>query len=564
MNIRTLYTIAVASTSLATSVARLVVLVSGLLMLANCDLLAPEEYLPADSPSLTTAPVAVPLFSFINVRSISESQQRIVNNIAEQSTTSEILVARSVDDAVTLLETGRVIINVTPSDAFEPASSRMRRSSSGAEVWEGWSAGLPPARILSGSTGLLGVVRTQRGVYRIEPLGDQYHVIVLVNEAEAPSEHPPEAPVGTIADSLQLQPVGLDSLLGVGAPALHDGKSLQGSGNGPLSGVPEIDVMVVYTAAAAMATGSINDLIDFAVDETKQSYSNSGASVGLHLAHTAQVVYNETGRTYTQHISALIATSDGHMDNVHTLRNQYLADLVVLVVNDISYCGIAGGVPATTTTAFAVVHVGCMVAPFYSFAHEIGHLQGAGHDLGAPDHYSPYAYGHGFVDPNGQWRTIMAYGNACNWSCARVAYWSNPHVQHPVTGQWMGSTTTAHNARVINDTRYLLRDFRTLPQPNNFMLTNPGAAFASPSFTWTPVTGADAHYVYRCVSAGGWHYPSCFFVVGGGPGYWVDTSLTMADVEPWEPCPSTAYYYATALNRTGESGYSHEIAVCVD
>ena len=138
----------------------------------------------------------------------------------------------------------------------------------------------------------------------------------------------------------------------------------------------QIDVLVAYTASAAGATGDINGLIQLAVDETNTSYANSGVTATVARVHTAAVTYTESGRTYQQHVDALRNTADGLMDGVHTLRNQYLADVVVLVLNDGAACGQAAAIKATGTTGFAVVHVGCATGND-SFGHEIGHLQGA-------------------------------------------------------------------------------------------------------------------------------------------------------------------------------------------
>src|SRR5690606_20416486 len=90
----------------------------------------------------------------------------------------------------------------------------------------------------------------------------------------------------------------------------------------------------------------------------------------------------------------LVGTSDGYMDNVHTLRSQYGADIVVLIVNDSPFlCGVAATIKAGVNNAFAVVIDHCAVGN-YSFAHEIGHLAGARHDDDSDD--DPYDYGHGF------------------------------------------------------------------------------------------------------------------------------------------------------------------------
>ena len=93
---------------------------------------------------------------------------------------------------------------------------------------------------------------------------------------------------------------------------------------------------------------------------------------------------------------------------------------------------------------------------YYSFGHEIGHLQSARHDPANDPTNSPYAYGHGYQYPSGGWRTIMAY--ACSSGCTRLNYWSNPNRTY--NGVPMGTTTRSHNQRVLENTKATVAAFR--------------------------------------------------------------------------------------------------------
>src|SRR5699024_1594042 len=106
-------------------------------------------------------------------------------------------------------------------------------------------------------------------------------------------------------------------------------------------------------------------------------------------------------------------------------------DLVVLLVNDSEACGRANAIGASKGGAVVAVNYSCATG-YYSYAHELGHLFGARHDRAVDDTDTPYQYGHGYVDPNDSWRTVMAYGNACG-GCSREPYWSNPDVNYPPT-----------------------------------------------------------------------------------------------------------------------------------
>ena len=143
------------------------------------------------------------------------------------------------------------------------------------------------------------------------------------------------------------------------------------------------------------------------------------------------------------------------MDNLHALRNQNAADVAMIVLNNSSSCGLASAIGANASTAFAAVARACTTG-YYSFAHEIGHLQSARHDPAADPTNRPYAYGHGYRSPTSAWRTIMAYN--CNAGCPRINYWSSPNRTYG--GQAMGTATRSDNARVLNTTRGRLAAFR--------------------------------------------------------------------------------------------------------
>ena len=225
-----------------------------------------------------------------------------------------------------------------------------------------------------------------------------------------------------------------------------------------------IDIMVVYTAAAAASAGILSE-IQLAIDETNQSYINSGVTPRLNLVHSAQVTYTESGDIQTDR-NRLQSKTDGYMDNVHALRDTHKADLVSLwVANGGGYCGIAY-IMTTVSTAFEdygfqVTARNCATG-YFSFGHEFGHIQSARHDWYVdPTNNSPYTYNHGYVDPADAWRTIMAYGNDCA-GCTRIQYWSNPNVQYggKAMGIAEGQPQAADNRKTLNNTAATVANFR--------------------------------------------------------------------------------------------------------
>ena len=272
------------------------------------------------------------------------------------------------------------------------------------------------------------------------------HVLKQLDANKRPKDHPLEFPNGVlnqINNSIEAQANNI----------LSDDGSV-------------IDIMVVYTPSAKNAVGgtaAMNTLIDLAVTETNIGYSASGINPTVNLAHKQEVTFTET--TFSDALNKLRLTSDGHMDNVHTLRDTHHADLVSLIINNSSSCGL-GYVNSSASSAFTVVHHGCATG-YYSFAHEFGHNQGALHDWRVDQHNS---HKHGYVNTANSWRTIMAYNDTANCSggsCTRQNFWSNPNKTYngDPTGVPVGSYHPADNRKTLNDSALTVANFRSSTPP---------------------------------------------------------------------------------------------------
>ena len=142
------------------------------------------------------------------------------------------------------------------------------------------------------------------------------------------------------------------------------------------------------------------------------------------------------------------------MEEVHKLRDQKRADIVIFVVDSPTGCGLATRVAAYADEAFAAVHHECATTTF-SVAHEIGHLIGARHDRALDKSTRPFPYGHGYVNAK-LWRTMMSYKSSCD-GCPRLPVWSNPELK--IDGDPAGDPET-HNARVIAEQAARVARFR--------------------------------------------------------------------------------------------------------
>lgn len=216
----------------------------------------------------------------------------------------------------------------------------------------------------------------------------------------------------------------------------------------------KIRVLVLYTPNSVLSpsVSNIKNTILTAVALTNQSFANSQINYQIELVYAGQTNYTEVG--YKTDLSRFMTSGDGYMDEVHTLRNQYSADVCVLLSNTPEACGRAYAIGAVESDAFCLVStLGTCTTTYYSFGHEIGHLLGCRHDPACDPSTTPFAYGHGYVNPSETWRTIMAYG-----SSTRLQYWSNPNISY--NGLPMGTTATNDNARVWNERTNTIMAFR--------------------------------------------------------------------------------------------------------
>ena len=348
-------------------------------------------------------------------------------------------------------------------------------------IWRGTveGTGAPVTLMWWPGVTMAGTVRHEGRIYSIRRARGGVHALAVVelNEARMPPEHAPIPPRLRSDPNLRDDPLvrsgdasALESLTPArrarptaGAGSGQDAKpGTRGPGGSAEQsrklGEPAntvIRVMVAYTKKAAQKYADIKrELVELAVEETNQSFRNSGLGhVRVELAYTYQTDYAEEGEHF-DHLWRFADKGDGYMEEVHALREKHDADVAVLVVDDRKGCGLASRVFSDAEDAFAVVHHECAAAT-YTVAHEIGHLIGARHELEVDKSVTPFPYGHGYVNGT-KWRDIMSYKESCN-GCPRLLMWSNPKVT--IGGEPAG-TPNADNARVIAEQAARVARFR--------------------------------------------------------------------------------------------------------
>ena len=264
---------------------------------------------------------------------------------------------------------------------------------------------------------VLGKIREDGQTYRVKPLGDGATAIYRYDMSR-----------------LRQHPEGYEDFIKEQQDEIQPGEGsqqipiLEGENDGSV-----IDLMVVYTSRAKEEAGNIDALIELNINKTSRIYENSGIQTRIRLVHTHFTAYRESSSMLLS-LLRLRLDGDALMDEVHDLRDQYAADLVMLlrsspVLTGTVTCGIAYLLNPVNRfypkSGFSVVGANC-AAVTDTFYHELGHNQGAAHN---PHHGTNryFSYGHGLCNTANGWNTVMSYQTGADGNCfADAPHFSNP------------------------------------------------------------------------------------------------------------------------------------------
>jgi len=242
--------------------------------------------------------------------------------------------------------------------------------------------------------------------------------------------------------------------------------------------VADIDIMVLYTTAAkAWADGlgyNIANIIAQAVATTQLAFDNSLLLMNLTMVYSQEIAYTESGSDVD--VTRLAFTSDGYMDDIHQMRDDYGADFVSMLTftDDVGGLGyLLNNYNGSANTAFNVCRVQ-QVSYGYSFMHELGHNMGADHNefqmaspgpnvwINWPETNEWTAGWRWLGSDNNMYCDIMTYESGFYFpdgiDAARIPYFSNPNVSY--LGGPTGHPLYGDNVRSMNEIRNTLAAYR--------------------------------------------------------------------------------------------------------
>ena len=261
-----------------------------------------------------------------------------------------------------------------------------------------------------------------------------------------------------------------------------------------------VDIMIAYTPAFERTMGSVAAVearAQLAIAVANQMFEASDIKARMRLVHTARVDYVEDGDMSVD-LWRFADPTDGYMDEVAQLREQYAADVVHLFESYQEFRrGQATGYPSD-------YHAVVISGETSLFTHELGHNFGCQHDRDAAGTGgSSYAFGHVFTaaDDGRKYGCVMSYtGNA---GAQQLLRFSNPNILYKgtPTGIPKGRSDSADNARKVDLTAPMLASMRNADGSTTRM-----PVFATPpvtSFAATPIGTTSARQNIRLAFAGG-------------------------------------------------------------
>ena len=314
---------------------------------------------------------------------------------------------------------------------------------------------------------LTGIMHFDGQPYRLASENGEYQFFPITEEAHQCSLDE----VATVNNSLQKSVMNTGGEYAIPNYDLDD-----------YSDTTTVDVLVLYTTKAKeWASGSNNSITNdideiFALNESFKNDIIENSELALKIRFVGYVEIDNATATSTDdkldNMRNNVYTGSTHTSDtvdIHSLRNQFGADLVALVdsIQDTGGLGYRpGNIGGTSANAYTVSRVQQMSFN-YVLMHEIGHNFGNSHgriqgsaaagELGGMFQFSTGYY---FEASDGSnYNTVMHYGDS---NSSDIPYFSNPRVAYldSASGSYTGDGGPSDNALSMTLAKNWLADYR--------------------------------------------------------------------------------------------------------
>lgn len=341
--------------------------------------------------------------------------------------------------------------------------------------------------------------------------------------------------------------IGLDSISGDDCAILPRGGETFDTTEVDISSHCPVKVLAFYTEAAAAAYPDVLLTMKKCVLDMNYSLNNSHISeqlLKIELVGTISISsssFSESGGSDIDlDVMSLITNS-----YVTTKKADYNADIVVVFTddsyNDRGIVAAFGDGFDDKDSAYAIVTTGAALV-YHTFAHEMGHLFGARHEIIASGDGNCASAGtsssdglphsHGWIIIKGwnnrAWKTIMAICNQTG--IPRISHYSNPNVEFK--NRATGTTSTNFNAKTIAEAACRVSRYVTTEEPIVYIIGPNKACPGDEAAVEGVVSGVSAPIQYY------WQY-----------------SYDGFNYLPPNPTSSSKYFQATMPSNEGESVY---------
>ncbi len=214
-------------------------------------------YLPI---TLSKSQEAKPLFSeFQADTELTDEQKTIFSTLRGDLTTVRLSLV--IADVELLKDAKAISLNIFGDTVVKVTMDRIERRANEDFTWFGSnpSTGTMATIVVDGENAI-GTVLHEGAVYKLVPIGEGIHANAQVDYGSSGDEHPPEY------DQMERE-------------------SQYKRNSSSLATVEKIRLLVVYTPESIEQVASMDALVRLAVDETKQSFRNSGITKEVVLTY---------------------------------------------------------------------------------------------------------------------------------------------------------------------------------------------------------------------------------------------------------------------------------------